>query len=465
MVSAIRADYSQGLILPPYVDEWVPDGHPVRFIGDFVDHLDLRALGFQVLDAAEGRPAYAADLCLKVLLYGFFSKVRSFRGLERACQENLGMMYLTGGHRPDHNTLWRFWKVNRDQFKKVFQDLVFVARRSNLVGFVTHAVDGTKIPAQVAGRSAWHADELKKELGEIERKVEAAIAEFEAARGEEAGALLPEELRSAQARQKVIEASLQELEEVKRKHLHPADKDARMMKMPGRIALGYNAQVVADEASGLIVAEEVVRSENDREQLVPMIEAAVENVGSAAETTLADAGYCTAEQLAQAEERGHGVLVSVGRPGKSAFHKARFAHDAEKDVVVCPKGEVLTYEGDRKWADRTQVRKYRCHSGATCECREQCSRDRHGRCVDIGPHDWAVSRQRALLAEGDNRAHLKRRGAIVEWVFALIKEHMGFRRFTVRGQAKVRAQWSLMCTAFNLKRLYRHWVCGALAMG
>ena len=465
MVNAIRADYSQGYVLPPFVEDWVPYGHPARYIRDFVDHLDLQAMGFEEPEAYEGRPRYAADLLLKVLLYGFFSKIRSFRTLEKACCENLGMLYLTGANYPDHNTLWRFWKANRDRFKEVFRDLVFVARRSKIVGLSLHAVDGTKIQAQVAGHSAWHVEELKRELGEIERQVEAWMAEVEARSTDEPGFMLPAELQDAKARREAIEASLKELAEIGREHLHPLDKEARMMKMAGRIELGYNAQVVADGESGLIVAEEVVHSENDLRMLVPMIEETVVNLGSAAQMTVADTGYCSAEQLAEAEERDHSVLVSMPKAGRKPFHKAQFEYDAERDVVMCPKGEPLTYERDRRWRDRPAVRIYRCHSGATCGNRLECSRDRRGRCIEIGRSDGAVSRQRKAQQEGENRALLKRRGAVVELVFAQIKEHMGFRRFTVRGEAKVRAQWALICTGFNLRKLFRYWAAGTLVLG
>jgi transposase len=465
-VGRIRADYGQVYMLPPTVNDWVGDRHPARLVREFVDHLDLVALGIEVPEEIEGRPGYAADMLLCVVLYGNTIHVRTFRGMERSCRENMGMMFLTGGHCPDHSTLWRFWKANRGRFEGVCEDLVFVARRSKVVGASLQAVDGTKVAAQVSSRGAWHKEDLKRELAEIEQQVKAWMEEVEARRGEEPEFLIAEELSEAKARAEVIEASLRELAEVKRGHLHPADKDARMMKMPnGRMAMAYNAQVVADAESGLIVATRVVMDENDLGQLVPMIEKTVENLGCAAQVTVADAGYNCAEQLAEAESRGHDVLTCFGKAKQRPFHKTQFRYDAERDVVVCPKGQELAYERVRRYKDRPAVRLYRCRNAAACECRGQCSEDRKGRCVEVGPHDWAVDRQRELQKDEDNRGHLRRRGAVVELVFAHIKEMMGFRRFTVRGLAKVRAQWALICTAYNLTRLYRHWAAGALASG
>ena len=159
-----RADYSERYLFPPSLEDWVGADHPARFVREFVDALDLKELGFKQREAEEGRPNYAAELLLKVWLYGYLMKLRTSRGLERGCRENVGLILLTGRNEPDHNTIWRFFSENKKALRQVFKQVVRVAVRADLVGLVLHAVDGTKIVARASRRTALHKADLEKEL-------------------------------------------------------------------------------------------------------------------------------------------------------------------------------------------------------------------------------------------------------------------------------------------------------------
>ena len=454
-----RADYKKTFLFPPSIEDWIAADHPARFIREFVDALDLEELGIKRRETEEGRPSYAADLLIKVWLYGYCNEIRSVRKLEQACRENVGLIWLTGMNEPDHNTLWRFWRENKKAVGKLFIEAVQVATRANIVGAVLQMVDGTKIQARASRKAALRRRELEELLKKIEKSFE------QTGEKENQGYRLPESLRDREALRKKVNQALSELKEIDRNAINAKEPEAREVKCGRVTEFGYNAQVVVDDTSGLIVAADVVNDESDNELLAPMVEQARENVGRADEV-VADGGYASGRSLHKAEMLGQEVLVNLGKNhsgGENEFHTSRFHYDAEKDCCVCPRGEVLTFAGttyDKGRGYRARV--YRCNSFVDCPVRWQCSSNIKGRRVRITPFDAALRKQRHKQLEPRSQALLRRRMAVVEQVFGQIKWCSGFRRFTVAGLVGVKAQWLLIATAFNLKKLLPYWADGRL---
>ena len=128
MPHEIEADWDQVHMLPACIEDWISADHPARFIREFVEELDLVKLGFPVSSGGtQGRPRYSTKLLLRVWLYGYYEKVHSTRLLEKACAERMGFVWLCGMHRPDHNSLWRFWTQNRAGLSALFRQSVRVA--------------------------------------------------------------------------------------------------------------------------------------------------------------------------------------------------------------------------------------------------------------------------------------------------------------------------------------------------
>jgi len=456
----IRGDYDQMLLVPPRVDDWIGADHPARFIRDFVDALDLGQLGFAVPEARAGRPAYAPDLLLKVWLYGYFHRLRSTRSLEKACYDSIALIWLTGNHPPDHNTLWRFWRTNKGALPGLFKQSVEVAVASDLVSLALQAVDGTKIAAQVSTARAWHRATLEKQLAHLEEAISEMMAQVEQAEKTESGSYrLPPEMADAEKRRTRIREALQILEAAGESHQHRREPEAKMMKCREGRRLAYNAQTVVESNHHLIVATDATDEANDYGHLPDMVKQATENVGQAAEETVADAGYCAGEALAQAASDGADVLVSIPktRSGKTkAYHKSAFSYDPSRDSYLCAQGGELTFERSRKWRGKHSSRVYRCRR-AECPFRSLCTRDRRGPTVQRSPFEDAMDRQKRKQADPLKRALLKRRKEIAALPFARLKHLHGFRRWTVRGLENVRAQWALLCTRLNLHTLYGLW--------
>jgi len=464
MSQEIRANYEQIDLLPQCIEDWVPRDHPARFIGEFVDALPLVELGFAERESEEGRPSYAHDLLLKVWLYGYLTRIRSTRELERACREHLSLLWLTGRHTPDHNTLWRFFRENRRALREVFRAGVRVAAEQGLIGMVCHAVDGTKIRAVASGRTMEKRKDLEKAWAQVEKSITEMEAAIEQAEQEEGGEYrLPERLQQAEELRRAIRASLGKMQEMGRDCRHPHEPEVRVMKCEGRKDPAYNAQAVADAKVGMVVAQAAVNAETDYEQLVPMLEEVRGNLGRGADETVGDGQYGTVEQLTEAEARGYEVLTAPGSEGgaeqRGEYAAAHFSYEAAQDEVICPRGERLKFRGLRKKGGaRVAVRAYFCQVYRSCPVRALCSQSGEGRRIELSPQRTARERQRAKRNTPLGRARLRQRKAIIEPVFATIKQALGFRRWTVRGLENVRTQWALLCTVFNLKKLYQHWL-------
>jgi transposase len=460
MAQPIAPDYGQQFLLPAALEDWVPADHPARFLREFVDQLDLPTLGFVIPSGSEGRPPYAPSLFLKIWLFGYFHRIRSTRKLEAACRENLALLWLTGMIAPDHNSLWRFWNENKKALRQIFKQSAQLALRAGAVGLVLQALDGTKIEAAASGYSGWSKEYMEKLLAALDAALDQAELALLQENNEPPGYRLPTGLAERQALREQIKAGLAQLAADGRNHYHPVEPEARRMKVGGANRFGYNAQAVVDGKEGVIVACQANREETDAGQLVPMIEQARETLGVASQdtTTLADAGYGAGADLQAAQEKQLPVLVppAEGKPAHdNPYASQHFCYDPQARTVTCPQGRQLDHEGHTTKTGQ-RVERYRCHC-RDCPVRAQCTRDPKGRQFEIWPHRPVVQAMRAKLQEPLGQTRYQQRSQIIERRFGQIKQHDGFRRWTVWGLEAVRTQWSLLCATLNLRLLYKRW--------
>ena len=470
----IRAEYDQKMMFPPSVEDWIGDDHPARFIRKFVEALDLRRLGFKVPTSEVGGRFYAPDLFLKVWLYGYLNRIRSSRKLERACREHMGLIWLTGRNAPDHNSLWRFLDSNKKALSELFKQSVRVAAKCQLIGMVVNAVDGTKIRSASSRERMVGGEDLEKKLEKLDRSVADFMTEVERQEQEEVGEYrLPKSMHNALRLKDRIQKALTELEESGRERVHRCDPEARLMKNRRGIDLSYNGQAVADKENGIIVAQDVVTDETDNGQLIPMLDRVKESMGEVAQENLADTGYFSSSQIGLAEERKYEVLINAPScesttsrsPEANPYHTSWFVYNEERNCCICPHGSELSYLKTKlRGKNKNEVRIYRCREYRSCAYRDACSKSKRGREVEISVHYKALERQRAKRDDPANKQALAERKAIIEPVFAWIKQQLGFDRWTVFGLERVRAQWAFVCTVINLMKLYKRWVSGGLQL-
>jgi transposase len=436
--------------------------------------LDLRELGFRVPVSKVGGRVYAPDLLLKVWLYGYFNGIRSSRKLERACREHMGLIWLTGRMAPDHNSLWRFLDSNKNGVSKLFKQSVQVAAKCKLIGMVVNAVDGTKIRSASSRERAVSAEGLEKMQEKLDRSIADFMTEIERQEQQEVGEYkLPLSMHSTLRRKDRIQKALRELKESKRQRVHHREPEARVMKNRRSLEPSYNGQAVADKDNGIIVAQDVVTDETDNGQLVPMLDLVKENMGEVAQENLADTGYFSSSQIGLAEERSYEVLVnapsnetpSPRNKKHQVYHTSWFTYDEDRDCCICPQGRELPHCGEKvRGKNKNRFRVYRCREYRTCPYAAQCSKGKRGREIHISVHHKALERQRAKREDPEKKKLLVERIMTIEPVFAWIKRHLGFDRWTVFGLERVRAQWAFVCTVINMKKLYKHWLAKGLQL-
>jgi transposase len=443
----------QRLLLPPDMREWLPEGHLALFILDVVGELDLSAIE-RVHDAkdARGRAGHDPRMMVALLLYAYCVGKQSSRRIERATYEDVGFRVLAGDQHPDHDCIADFRKRHLEALAGLFMQVLQLCQRAGLVKLGHIAIDGTKVKANASKHKAMSYErmgdaekKLKEEIQRLLKDAERVDQEEDAQHGKgkrgdelpdalkrresrlqkirEAKAALEQEAKekaqakAAEVAEKLAERERQELEAGKKIGRRPltmpdpeqakpdpkaqrnfTDPESRIMPdgaNKGAFIQAYNAQAAVDGHAQVIVAVLLTQATSDFQQLVPVAQAIVANVGQLAATTSADAGYFSA--------------AAVEHPAL-----------AKTNLLVPP--------------DRQKIR------------------------VAVAPVEGAspAERMRSKLASAEGRDLYKMRKAIVEPVFGQIKEARGLRRLVLRGLEKARGEFSLIALTHNLLKLFRH---------
>jgi transposase len=440
-------DRQTGFLLPPSVDEWLPEKHLARFVVEVIDSLDLRAMSGSY--RGSGSASYPPSLLLGVLVYGYATGVFSSRKLERATYDSVAFRFIAANQHPDHDTIATFRRRFLQEIEGMFVQVLEVAREMGLLRMGTVALDGTKIHANASRHSALSYEHAGRIEAQLKAEVADLLAKAEAADRSDLpdGLSIPEELarreerlaKLAEARATIEARARERFERERAEHeaklaargakaeasgrkprgkpprpptegplptdqVNLTDEESRIMPVAGGgFEQCYNAQAVVAAGSLLVVAADVVQAPNDKRQLSPMLDklaALPEDLGKP-ETLLADNGYFSAANVAACGAAGIAPLIALGREGHHPSLGERFAEAPPAPDDPTP--------------------------------------------VEAMAHRLKTLEGRKLYAQ---RKH------IPEPVFGIIKSVLGFRQFLLRGLDHVRGEWNLVTMAWNLKRMF-----------
>jgi transposase len=471
-------DRDDAWLVPPSLASFLGADHPARFIATFVDQLPRtkwRAMGIDPDGHGRGAPGYAPRALLGAWLYGLMTGIRTTRRLEQACAESVPVLWLTGAQRPDHNTLWRFYQSHRVGLGQLFEDSVRSAVKVDALDLAVQAVDGTKVRGSVA-RASLRTEAGLQQLLEGVSEVLAQVDSQHAGDGGGEPPRLPPELQDEQTRHARIADALEQIQqEDGPERVSLTDPDARLQKLRGGgYAVGYNGQAAAaglhpEQTEGVrgvfLTGVGLTNAAHDHEQLPPLLRAMTASTEQPVDTVLADSGYFSSTTLGAlaAEHPDTRALIpdSQAPTAEDPYHKDHFIYDPDTDTMTCPEGQTLPFAGlITRPGDEPDARRYRAARSvcAACPALAACVKSQgKGRSVTLRPDDARLRAHRARMATDEAQTEYKRRKALIERPFGVIKDRLDGRQLYLRGLANVTAEWTLLCTAFNYRVLWKIW--------
>ena len=455
-------DRGQCTLFPPSLEDYVAEDNPVRAVDLFVESLDLGKLGFQKVEPLDnGRPGYDPKTMLKIFIYGYLNRVPSSRRLERECQRNLELIWLTGGLAPDFKTIADFRKDNGKAIGEVCREFVALCRRLQLLTSASVAIDGSKFKAVNARDKNFTEAKMKRRLERLDESIARYLSQLETA--DRQGDAVPEarvtrlkeklaKLKEEIERLNAINAELVKSED---KQISLTDPDARSMATSGRDTgiVGYNVQAAVDTENHLIVAHEVINVGTDRRQLSSMAEKARAEMGAEKIEAVADRGYYEGEEIRACETAG--ITVTLPKPQTSGakaegrFGKQDFVYIAAEDVYRCPAGERLTFRFAGVEEGKT-IRRYWTTACRTCPLKAQCTTGPERR-IPRWEHEAILEKVQDRLDRDPGKMTLRRQ--TVEHPFGTIKAWMGWTHYLTRTLPKVATEMALNVLAYNMKRV------------
>jgi len=455
-------DRHQTTLLPESLDDFIAEDNAVRVVDAFVNELDLAELGFAGVQAAEtGRPSYHPTVLLKIYIYGYLNRVQSSRRLERECQRNLELMWLTGRLAPDFKTIADFRRDNGKGIRGACRRFVELCRDLKLFSQAAVAIDGSKFKAVNSRDRNFTPAKIAKRKQQIEESIERYMGDLEAADRNHPGEFvaktdrLKDKIKTLREQMRRMDGLQKQLDEQEEAQISLTDPDSRSMmsQAKGTGVVGYNVQVAVDTKHHLIVAHEVTNVGSDRSQLTTMAKAAREAMAKPRLRAYADRGYFNAPQIKGCADVG--IVPFVPKPMTSnakadgRFDKRDFIYIAKDDEYQCPAGQRAIHRFTRE-ENGLEIRRYWSSECPKCPMKAQCTPSDYRRISRWENESVLEAMQRRLNLQPES---MTLRRCTVEHVFGTLKYWMGSTHLLTRRLANVGTEMSLHVLAYNLKRV------------
>ena len=455
-------DRHQVTLLPESLDEFIAEDNAVRVVDAFVNELDLTELGFEGLQAAEtGRPSYHPTVLLKIYVYGYLNRVQSSRRLERECQRNLELMWLTGRLAPDFKTIADFRRDNGQGIRGACRRFIELCRDLKLFSQAAVAIDGSKFKAVNSRDRNFTPAKIAKRKQQIDESIERYMSDLEAADRNHPGEFvaktdrLKDKIETLREQMRRMDGLQQQLDEQQEAQISLTDPDARSMmsQAKGTGVVGYNVQVAVDTKHHLIVAHEVTNAGSDRQQLSKMAQAARDAMDKPRLRAYADRGYFNGPQIKDCDDAG--IVPFVPKPMTSnakfegRFDKRDFIYIAKDDEYQCPAGQRAIYRFSREEGG-LEIHRYWSSACPQCPMKAQCTPSDYRR-ISRWQHESVLEAMQRRLNLQPEAMTLRR--CTVEHVFGTLKHWMGSAHFLTRRLVNVGTEMSLHVLAYNLKRV------------
>ena len=475
----IFREYSQcqGLLLPPSLDEFVPENHEARIINDVVDTIDLWPLLAKY--EGGGAPAYHPAMMLKVIIYAYSRDIYSSRSIAQGLKTDTAFMFLSGLQSPDFRTLCLFRAEHADVLPNLFVEVVRLCASLGMVGLGHVAFDGTKLKANASVRQTRDRGGLEKEIERIKEQMRqmiqasAKIDDLEDLIYPDGdGSEIAEDLRKKEYRLKKLQETREVLEREKLEKVNVTEPDSRLMKdSRGVIQPSYNGQIAVDDKDQIIVAADVSQNATDHAEFKPMVEQVERNLGNLPKEGSTDAGYSSYDNLEYGEVKGLDLYMPDNflealdekEENEKRYHKSNFRYDEARDAYICPEGKELKRWAERKREGKPPLLLYRGESCRECPAREQCTAG-EARTVSRDGREPLLEAMRQKLRSEEGKRIYAKRGYTVEPVFGHIKWNGRKLSMDLRGSGKVRGEFSLMCLVHNVKKIIKRVLDGRVTL-